>query len=353
MADITIKTNTSGLTSDRYSEFFNKKLLHHAIQQTRLDEVASKFDLPANVGSTTLRMFKRSAAAASTVETQTEGTPTTNFTNSTITPIDITLAEYGEKVKISNTRRLTDLINQVTLETERLGEAAALKIDELIRDAVISEISYNSSTAITSSGWNLFVGGNVKDAATEAQIETEWDSWKSGSTSSLKMKVADIRRAVTNLRIKRAMPFEGGYYVGVLSQEQIHDLQDDTQWNAVNVYQGSGEKIYKGEIGKIAGCKIIDTTVGFKQLSSAASFGTYSSTGDVYTALIFGKEAVGCMKLAGATSPMKPKFIVNDQPDKTDPLNQYITAGWIGYFAAKCLDKNWVAAIHSKSTLNG
>jgi N4-gp56 family major capsid protein len=352
MADITITTQTSGLTSNRYSEFFNKKLLHHAIEQERLAELCTKFDLPANVGSTTMRMFKRSEAAASTVETATEGSPTTNFTNSTLTAIDIALAQYSEKVKISDTRRKTDLINQLKLEVERMGEAAAYKADELIRDAIVESIMYNGTTAITESGYNQFVGSNNIDDDTEANLETEWDTFKNLSASDAKIKVSDLRASVTKLRKERALPFEGGSFCAALHPEQIHDLQDDTQWNAVNVYQGGGEKIFKGEVGKIAGCKVVDWTLGFKQDSSAGSFGTYSATGDVFTAFVFGREAVGCMKLAGSTSPMRPRFVVNDKPDKTDPLNQYITAGWIGYFAAKVLDTDWVTAIHSKSTFS-
>jgi len=353
MANVTIKTTTSGLTSNRYSEFFNKKLLHHAIQQERLGELCTKFDLPAQVGSTTMRMFKRSEASADTVETQTEGTPTTNFTNSTLTAIDIALAQYAEKVKISDTRRKTDLINQLKLEVERMGEAAAYKADTVIRDAIVKKIMYNGTTAITSSGFNQFVGSDNLFEATESELEDAWDIFKDLSANDAKIKVSDLRSSVTQLRLKRALPFEGGAFCAALTPEQIHDLQDDSQWNAVNVYQGNGEKIFKGEVGKIAGCKVLDWTLAFKQLSTAASFGTYAATGDVYTGFVFGREAVGCMKLAGSTSPMLPRFIVNDKPDKSDPLNQYITAGWIGYFAAEVLDKNWVTAIHSKSTFDG
>ncbi len=349
----TITTTTSGLTSNRYSEFFNKKLLHHAIEQERLGEICTKFDLPANVGSTTMRMFKRSEASASTVEQATEGAPTTNFTNSTLTPIDIALTQWSEKVKISDTRRKTDLINQLKLEVERMGEAAAYKADEIIRDAIVQDIMYNSVTAITDSGFNQFVGFDNLDGATEAELETAWDSFKGLSASDAKVKVTDLRASVTQLRRKRALPFEGGCFMAALTPEQIHDLQDDSQWNAVNIYQGGGERIYKGEVGKIAGCKVVDWTLAFKQDSTAGSFGTFAADGDVFTGFVFGREAVGCMKLAGSTSPMRPRFIVNDKPDKSDPLNQFITAGWIGYFAAKVLDKNWVTAIHSKSTFDG
>lgn len=352
MADITIKTNTSGLTSNRYSEFFNKKLLHHAIQQTRLADVSTQFDLPANVGSTTMRMYKRSEAASSTVETLTEGTPSSNFSNSEVTPIDIVLTQYGEKVKISDTRLKTDLINQLKMETERMGEAAAYKADEIIRDAIVLECMYNGTTAITSSGYNIFCGhGKVDTGNSAATLETAWDSFKALAESDAKITTAHLRNAATQLRKKRALPFEGGSFMAVLAPEQIDDLQKDGSWNAVNVYAGS-EKIYKGEIGKFAGVKVIDWTLAFKQLSSAASFGTYASTGNVYTGFVFGREAVGCMKLAGSTSPLVPKFIINDQPDKTDLLNQYVAAGWKGYFAAKVLDKNWIVSIHSKSTFD-
>ena len=349
MANIT--TTTSGLTSDRYSEFFNKKLLHHAIQQERLNQFCTKFDLPANVGSTTMRMFKRSEAAASTVGIATEGVASGTFTNSTLTPIDIPLVQYFEQVKISDTRRKTDLINQLKLEVERMGEASMYKVDEVIRDEVVLVNMFNGTTAITDSGFNLFVSGNkIALGSTEAQLETEWDSWKGGTAANLKLKVVDLRSAVTQLRAQRAMPIEGGYFCAAAAPQVIHDLQDDAQWNAVNQYNNGGEAIFKGEVGKIGGCKVLDWTLAFRQDSTAAGFGTFAATGDVFTTFVFGREAVGCMKLAGSTSPLMPRFIVNDKPDKSDPLNQFITAGWIGYFAAKVLDKSWMTAIHSKST---
>ena len=153
------------------------------------------------------------------------------------------------------------------------------------------------------------------------------------------------------MRVKRAPTFAGGYYCAALMPEQIHDLQSDSQWNAVNVYQNQGEKIYKGEIGKIAGVKVLDWTLGFKQ-TSGGSFGTYAAAGNVFTGFVFGQQACGCMKLSGSASPMKPQFIYIDTPDRVDPVNQYSVAAWKGYFAAKVLDKNWVTAIHSKSTFS-
>ena len=350
MANVTIKTTTSGLTANRLSEYYSKILLKHAIQQERLAQFCRKFDLPAHSASTTMRMFKRSVASASDVETLSEGAPTTDFTNSTLTAIDIPLLQYGEKVKISDTRQATDMINQLTLETERMGEGATYKVDALIREALVKELMYNGTTAITSSGWNRFVGGDTLDTTTEAALETQWDTWKGGTAADLKLKVSDLRAAVTALRLSRATPLEGGYYCAAVDPACAHDLQDDDQWNAVNTYQGGGEKIYKGEIGKIAGCKVMDWTLAFRQASSAASFGTFAASGNVYTSFVFGKEGAGTMKLAGSASPLRPQMIINNTADKSDPLNQYITCGWKGYFAAKVLDKTWIKSIHSKST---
>jgi len=235
MADTTITTTTSGLTSNRYSQFYSKVLLKHAIEQERLAELCSKYDLPSQVGSTTLRMFKRSEAAASTVETLTEGTPTSNFSNSTLTAIDIPLVQYSEKVKISDTRRKTDLINQLNLEVARMGEAAAYKVDAVIRDAIVLELMYNGTTAITDSGFNTFCGDDNYDEATEAELETAWDTFKALSADDAKIKVSDLKASITQLRIKRALPFAGGYYCAALAPEHIHDLQSDNQWNAPHI----------------------------------------------------------------------------------------------------------------------
>jgi len=352
MADVTITTTTNGLTADRYSQYYSKVLLKHAIQRERLAELCSKYDLPSQKGSTTLRLFKRSEASADTVETLTEGTVTTNYSNGTLTAVDIPLTQHSEKVKISDIRSDTDLINQLNLEVERMGEAAALFVDKTIRDEIFEAICYNGTTAITDSGFNTFCGVGNFDAKTEAELETQWDVFKALSAADAKIKVSDLKSSVTQLRKKRATPFSGGYYVAALAPEQIHDLQSDSQWNAVNVYQKKGEQIFKGEVGMISGVKVVDWTVPFIQDKTAGAFGTYAASGDVFTGFVFGQQAVGCAKLAGSTSAMKPTFKYVTGGDKTDPMDQYSIAGWKGYFAAKVLDANWVTAIHSQSTFS-
>jgi len=345
-----ITTTTSGLTSNRLSEYYSKILLKHQIDQERLVQFCTKYDLPAHAASTTMRMYKRSKASASDVETLSEGAPSATYSNSTLTPVDVTLIQVGEKVKISDTRQATDMINQLNLETARMGEGATYKADEMVRDAIVKNNMYNSVTAITSSGWNRFVGGSTLDEATQAELETRWDTWKAGTAANLKLKVSDLRAAVTSLRLDRAQPLEAGYYCAAVDPSCAHDLQSDSEWQAVNTYQGGGERIYKGEIGKIAGCKVMDWTLAFKQASTAASFGTFAAAGNVYTTFVFGKEAVGTMKLAGSGSPLKPKMYILNTPDKSDPSNQFTVASWKGYFASEVLDKTWVKAIHSKST---
>ncbi len=351
MADVTIKTTTSGLTANRLSQYYSKVLLKHAIQRERLAELCSKYDLPAHKGSTTLRLFKRGAASADTVETLSEGVVTSNYSNTTLTGIDIPLIQASDKVKISDIRSDTDLINQLNLEVDRMGEAAALWVDEQVRDEIFEELCYNGTTAITSSGFNTFCGVGNYNATNEAALEVAWDAFRALSAEDAKIKVSDLKAAATQLRKKRASTFNG-YYVAALCPEQIHDLQADSTWNAVNTYQKKGEAIFKGEIGMIAGVKVVDWTVPFIQDTGAGTFGTYAATGDAFTGFVFGQQAVGCAKLAGSTSAYKPSFKYVTGGDKTDPMDQYQIAGWKGYFAAKVLDKTWVTAIHSQSTFS-
>ena len=351
MANTTIKTDTSGLTVDRYSQYYSKRLLQHAIQLTRLQQFASQFDLPMHTGSTTLRMFRRSEADTDDVEPLSEGTISTDYTNSTLTQVDVTLGQYGEKVKISDVRQETDLINQLDLEVERMGENAALKVDDLLRDEIVSDGVYNGTTAITDSSMNIFCGHTteVQDGKTEANLETVWDSWKCGDEDDLKIAVDHLQKAVAYLNDMRAPKFADGSYVAVLPPKMCYDLQNDSKWLNVNSYSNR-ERIYRGEIGEIMGVRVVMATNEWKQLSSAASFGTYSATGNVYMGVVLGRESLGSVKLAGSKSPLSPSFMVLRNPDKSDPYNQLTVAAWKGYFAAKVLNRDYLAVIHGKST---
>lgn len=352
----TIATNTSGLTDNRYAQYYSKKLLKHAIQALKLAEVCEKFSLPMHAGTTTLRMFKRSKAAASSVETIAEGTVSSTYSNSTLTPVDVPLVEYGEKARITNVRQETDLLKQLDIEVERMGEACALKVDTVVRDEAIGRLC----TAALTTTFSVFAGSSGTSALGATAIESAWDAWKGGAVADTKLTLKDIEKAITRLKVVRGPKFSGDVYLAVLTPEQIFDLRQDGRIVAVQSYQDK-EKVYSGEIGKIAGVRILEATNPFRiahteahltDATPANTIAKYSASGAVYAGMVFARQGIGTVDLAGAKSAMKPKFTYLNGPDKSDPHNQFRVAAWNGYFAAKVLDDEWVVPIWSKSTYN-
>jgi N4-gp56 family major capsid protein len=64
--------------------------------------------------------------------------------------------------------------------------------------------------------------------------------------------------------------------------------------------------------------------------------------------VVLGANAFGVVKIAG-DSPMSPRMIVLQNADKSDPLNQTITAGYKAFYAAKLLNAKRAVVIKSKS----
>ena len=67
-------------------------------------------------------------------------------------------------------------------------------------------------------------------------------------------------------------------------------------------------------------------------------------------AFVFGKEFAGTVKLSGSSSPMKPQLLINDKPDKSDTLNQFVTVGYKFYSAAKTLNPKFGVMIKASKT---
>lgn len=304
----------SGLNSSRISEVFNKNFLKHAIDRLVLAELMEQFDLPKNAGSMTMRFFRRGEANADNVRDLTEGTPLTDYTHTTLETVEASLAQYGDVSKISDTRVATDLIKQLELETARMGEEAALHHDTKIRDEIYTEmgLSANSAQLIDKTG---------------------------ASTTTVALE--DLDKAASILKENRAPTFAGGNYVAVVSPRQSYDLRRDSDWKNVASYSDK-EKIYNGEIGKFFNVKVVECT-------NAKEF-TYDTSSTGVAAFVFGKEFAGTVKLSGSSSPMKPQLLINDKPDKSDTLNQFVTVGYKFYSAAKTLNPKFGVMIKASKT---
>ena len=114
-------------------------------------------------------------------------------------------------------------------------------------------------------------------------------------------------------------------------------MQDDEKFIAVSKYQDK-ENIYTGEVGRLFGVRLVETT-------EAKIFeGKGASGADVASVIVLGKYAYGITSLKGS----KPSVIVKPagSAGTADPLDQISTVGWkMDGFGVKMLQPEYAVRI--------
>lgn len=165
---------------------------------------------------------------------------------------------YGAFVEVSDWLKRTSYDNVMTGSTDLLGDQIGRALDWLVRDCMAS-------------GTNVqYSGGKASRNLLEA----------TGSGATL-LTVTELRKAVRTLKKAKARPFKRNgkdYFVAIVSPDATFDLQDDALWQDVSKYQ-YGEQIFTGEIGKIMGVIVVESTEAkvFKQSVCCQADGAGSS----------------------------------------------------------------------------
>ena len=99
----------------------------------------------------------------------------------------------------------------------------------------------------------------------------------------------------------------------------MYDLQEDDAFVKVSQYQDK-ENIYTGEVGRLFGVRLVETT------EAKVFEGAGASGADVASVIVLGQYAYGVTSLKGA----KPRVIVKPagSAGTADPLDQISTVGW-------------------------
>jgi N4-gp56 family major capsid protein len=318
-------TNTTTSLSNQYQRYFSKQLLDHAVNTLVLNQFGKQADLPKGMGSKEIRFFRPVVAASSNVQTLTEGTPISTFTDLTYEAVDVTLEQIGEAMKFTDILGWTALLNVLKDGITLMGEDCSLKAD----DMTLAAIQTGSPTKRYSGGAATF---NALVALSDANG---------------KFTASDALDSMTNLQINKA-PRIQGEYIGIVPPQIARDLMRDTDWLEASKYS-SVKQLFKGEIGSLYGVRFILTTNDWAEANTNGTEGTrVTANKKIYSSFFTGREGYGVVKLSGS-SPMKPQVIINDKPDKADPLNQTIVAGWKAFYQAKLLNPSWVVVNRSKS----
>jgi N4-gp56 family major capsid protein len=325
-------TATAGL-SVAYQKVFSKKLLAHAKQLLVLDQFAQKVPFPKNQGAKTIRFFRPDVGDRTNVQSLTEGVPISTFRETAWTTVDATLKQFGEASKVSDILTATELFGTLKQNIASMGEDAALHADYQMVQELLD--TTNSAGPIATAN-NRYSGGAASFNALVALTPSQ------GAAT-----IADMLGSMTRLKITRA-PKVNGDYVAVAPPQITFDLMNDSKFVDSGKY-GTTKGLFNGEIGKWYGVRIVETTAPWIEANSNGAIGTYSGGGSIYTTLILGSGAFGVPEMAGQ-SQFDPKIIINDRADKSDPLNQFVIAGWKSYWVTVVLNNLWAVALRSKTT---
>lgn len=329
MATMT-RSNPASL-GNYFQAFLSKQLVDRIKETLKLNDYAQQVDLPKNIGSNSVKFFQyNTVPTSSNVQTLTEGTPITDFREVGLNSVSVSLTQYGEAVKISDQLSMLSLFDVLKEAVGTMGEEASLKADDLSRDQLVT------GTDVAGNATAKRFGQGIADFAT----------LNSTAAASAFLDAEDLMDAVTSLKANKANPLNG-QFVALVPPQISRDLFRDTDF-LQTVYRNPENKVGSfpaGTLGSFYGVRIAEHTNPFIEGTTS---GTYNSAGSIYSTVVLGANAFGVVKIAG-DSPFSPRIILNNQADKSDPLNQTIVAGWKSFYAAKLLNAKRAVVIKAKS----
>lgn len=228
-----------------------------------------------------------------------------------ITTVDITPAQYGDLVSITDLAKRFSPFDISSVATERITRQARESIDKVSRDVIAA-------------GGTAFYADAVANRAALGAAN--------------KLDAVDLRRLRATMFKNKIPPFSDGYYRLMVSSEQGFDLRSDTStggWIDVNKY-ATPETLLKGELGRMEGFRIMEVV----------NAPTFASTVTVHAAV-----AVGDLRGWGAGDLQSLRiYHVPAGGDHQDPLAQEELVGWKVAFGVAVLNSTFYYRVESAAT---
>jgi N4-gp56 family major capsid protein len=300
-----LQTTVSAGLSAEMKTFYDRQLLTRTVPMLLHAKFGQKKRIPAHGGR--IIEFRKFSGLAVATTPLTEGALFTNLKDLTVTATTATVAQYGDAVGFSDLVSTTTIDPLLQETTEILAEQAAETIDELVRDTLVG------GTTV------LYVG---TDTARNTIAATDI------------ITVADVARIALQMRINRAKQIDGAWQA-ITHPRVIFDLIRTSEWREAQNYHQTGRP-FDGSVGQLYGLRFWETDKAkvYEDASNGAGAG---GTVDVYTMLVFGREAFGIVDLAGHN--LKTVFKPLGSAGTADPLDQQSSMGWKVTFGVKRLQE--------------
>lgn len=298
-------TTSSGL-SPAMITFYNRTLLKNMEPNLVHLQFADVYPMPMNNGK--VMNMRKLLPLEGSVNPLSEGNPGDGVLLSEIEKT-VQLEQYGQYGRFTDLFDFANIDVKLAEKVETFANAGARSIDALVRD----ELATCSNV--------IYANGKTERGAL---------------TSGDKLTSVELRKAVKMLKNNLAEKIDG-YYVAIVSPDVVYDLQDDETFIAVSKYQDK-ENIYTGEVGRLFGVRLVEST------EAKVFEGAGASGADVASIIVLGKHAYGVTSWKGA----KPRTIIKGvgSAGTADPLDQINTVGWkMDGFGVKLLQPEYAVRI--------
>jgi N4-gp56 family major capsid protein len=244
-------------------------------------------------------------------KTLTEGvTPTATALESA--DVEATLVQYGDLVTITDIVRDTHEDNILKEAIDILGEQAAILIEKTRFNVL------KAGTQVVRPTDSTRAAEYVKFTATTQRIVTR----------TLKRQLAKPITSVVSSTPSYGTEAIAPSFVCVCHPDLEYDIRACTAFVPTEKYGTMSP--WEGEIGKIADCRYILSTIIAPWTGAGAGTGTTvietSSAADIYPMLYFARDAFGVVALKGKDSIVP--MVVNPTPSDSDPLAQRGHVSW-------------------------
>lgn len=336
--------NTAGSTGANKT-FYDKGMLVTALTQLVYAEHGQKRPLPKNSGKK-VEMRRWSLWDPNLAMTPLTEGETPDGLSLAQDVVEAEVKQYGAYFTYSDMLDMTSFDEILSSGSERLGEMLGTVVEWVTRDEIATGNNVNWAGGATS---------------------------RSTITSDDKLTSADIRKAVRDLKKRKARMFSGDgrrHYFAIVSPDAVYDLQSDEMWQAANTYVDQ-RALYTGELGKLFGVIFLESTeapvvvntlnstlaaynAGAKTLTVAesisdAAIAYLSSEG---AQLLVGSEAVGVASVdaasktitlsaaLAATPAAGARVLSRDGADSGVPVHQTLVFGEDAYGVINISDAN-------------
>ena len=308
--------------------YYDMDLLENAREEFIFNQLGMKIPLPANHGT---KVEKRKWDTLPLLDKLKEGTIPAGKKLS-MKATEITLAQYGQYVTVSDLLDLHAVDDVVLGATEELGAAAGKSMDRLTRNAL------NANTNV------IYAPGKTTQSGALKPFQPTSNAELYGLEEGGLITPTLINKVVTKMKKDNVPFFTGRKYVAVIHPSVAYDLREDAYWIDVHKYSAT-EEIFNGEIGELHGVRFIE--------NNDAPVFRYEPAGGTnvayYYTYFFGKDAFGVVSPEGGNL----ETIIKTRDQVGGPLNQFSTIGCKVETGAKVLYPERVLCLRTLSTFSG